>query len=128
MERTVKPRDDRNAPFEDDDVEFDPTMPMATENPWYQTDERTRRLATLVGAGYHYVTIEIAYASAMQPELRQVATWEGFDQQPQFPVFRAWLAQWESSENAQVLDLRATAVELVCEQEIALNPRILFVH
>lgn len=128
----MKPQDDGKPPFEiiedtvDDGIDHDPTQ--STETAWYQSDPRTRRLATLVGAAYHYVTIEIGYARDPQPELRETATWEGFDQQPHFPVFRAWLADWEAREKVQVLDLRATAVKLVCEQEIALNPQILFVH
>jgi uncharacterized protein Usg len=127
----VKPQDDRKLPFDTADDEEDALGGAAAAgvgNAWYQIDERTRRLATLVGGGYSYVTIEIVYASAAQPGLRQVACWEGFDIQPQFAVFRAWLAQWEAKENVQVQDLRATAVELVGEQEIALNPHILFVH
>lgn len=126
----MKPQDDRKTAFalvEDDDDDTDASAP-ADENAWYQSDPRTRRLATLVGGGYSYVTIEIVYATAAQPELRRVATWEGFDIQPQFAVFRAWLAEWEKQEDVQVQDLRATSVELVGEQEIALNPHILFVH
>lgn len=130
VERTVKPQDDRKLPFDiaddDEDDGLDGAVATSAGNPWYQVDERTRRLATLVGGGYSYVTIEIVYATAAG--LRQVASWEGFDIQPQFAVFRAWLAEWEAKENVQVQDLRATAVELVGEQEIALNPHILFVH
>jgi uncharacterized protein Usg len=128
----VKPQDDRKLPFDiaedDEDDHLVGGADSGAATAWYQSDERTRRLATLVGGGYSFVTIEIVYATSAQPELRQVASWEGFDIQPQFAVFRAWLAEWEAKENIQVQDLRATAVELVCEQEIALNPHILFVH
>lgn len=130
VEMMVKHHDDRKLAFalvEEDELEFDPQA-SERESAWYQTDLRTRRLATLVGGGYSYVTIEIVYASGATPELRQVATWEGFDIQPQFAVFRAWLAEWEKKEDIHVQDLRATSIELVGEQEIALNPHILFVH
>lgn len=129
-ERPVKHQDTRKPAIEIGDEDREATDAAAPLAPvaWYQSDLRTRRLAMLVGSGYSYVTIEIVYAPRAQPELRQVATWEGFDIAPQFTVFHEWLAGWQTREEVDVVDLRASLVELVREQEIALNPQILFVH
>lgn len=124
----MKPDLDRK-PLDDGDDELGHDLRQRSDaSAWYRRDERTCRLAALVGAGYGFVSIEIAYTLREQPETRRTALWVGFDVQPNFPHFRQWLAQWEEKQAISVLDMRAGVVDLVTEQEIALNPSILHVH